>query len=215
MAEQYLAGDTSVKQNMARGFSGPADLRAFQSAVTALAEERGMDGKAIADKIAEFGGEKAGERTRGVREENLKLILRAADAAIPAALEQSDKVWRTGVVPVNKIIQRGQIAVSDPELRAFGMANLQLAEHWARAMNPTGVMRESDRDKALDFLSTADSPATYKRLVEQLRTQITRELTAVQGGGGSKETPEPGAGGGADQSGGSVIRYDAQGNRLK
>jgi hypothetical protein len=135
-------------------------------------------------------GMSAGERTRATREENLKLILRAADAAIPAALEQSEKVGRTGWVPLNRIVQAGQVAASDPALRAFGMANLQLAEHWARAMNPQGVMRESDRDKALAFLSTADSPSTYRRLVRQLQTQIHRELTAVQGG-----TPEPGDGG--------------------
>ena len=61
------------------------------------------------------------------------------------------------------------------------MANLQLAEHWARAMNPTGVMRESDRDLALGFLSTADSPQTYARAVAQLKKQIEREKGAVSG----------------------------------
>jgi hypothetical protein len=68
---------------------------------------------------------------------------------------------------------------SNPELRQFGMANLQLAEHWARAMNPTGVMRESDRDMALHFLSLADSKETYKQAVMQLKTQITRERDAI------------------------------------
>jgi hypothetical protein len=64
----------------------------------------------------------------------------------------------------------------------FGMANLQLAEGWARAMNPTGVMRESDRDKALSFLSTATSKETYKALVMQLQTQIQRERAAIESG---------------------------------
>jgi hypothetical protein len=140
-------------------------------------------------------GLSAGARTGATREANLQLILNAANAAIPAALEQSEKVWRTGFVPLNKIIQAGQIITSNPELGTFGMANLQLAEHWARAMNPTGVMRESDRDKALSFLSTADSPATYRLKVMQLKTQIERELTAVRGGAAPRtETPEPGAG---------------------
>ena len=145
----------------------------------------------------------AGERTRATREENLKLILRAADAAIPAALEQSEKVGRTGWVPLNKIIQAGQVMASDPELRAFGMANLQLAEHWARAMNPTGVMRESDRDKALGFLSTADLPATYRRLVMQLKTQIERELAAVQATKAGA-SPQPGDQSAAAPGGGAT-----------
>ena len=118
-------------------------------------------------------------RTSGNREANLNLILRTADAAIPAAIEASEKAWRTGWVPINKLIQHGEVMASNPELAEFGMANLQLAEHWARAMNPTGVMRESDRDKALAFLSTAQSPETYKRIVMQLQKQITRERDAV------------------------------------
>jgi hypothetical protein len=121
-------------------------------------------------------------RTKGTREANLDIILRVTDSAIPAALEASEKVPRGNFVPLNKIIQEGKVAASDPALASFGMANLQLAEGWARAMNPTGVMRESDRDKALSFLSTATSPETYKVLVHQLQTQIQRERAAIQSG---------------------------------
>ena len=121
-------------------------------------------------------------RTKGTREANLDIILRVTDSAIPAAIEASEKVPRGSFVPLNQIIQKGKIATSDPALMQFGMANLQLAEGWARAMNPTGVMRESDRDKALSFLSTATSKETYKVLVEQLRTQIQRERAAIQSG---------------------------------
>lgn len=159
---------------------------------------------------AEGVGLSAGARTAAVREKNLDLILRVTDAAIPAALEQSAKVWRTGIVPVNKIIQAGQVMTSDAELRSFGMANLQLAEGWARAMNPTGVMRESDRDKALDFLSTADSPETYRRLVMQLKTQITRERDSIRSGGPMREgdsAPAPGVSA-SSAGGGNVVRWE-------
>jgi hypothetical protein len=144
-------------------------------------------------------GQNAWARTSAVREANLDLILKATDAAIPAALELNDQVTRIAgnFVPLNKIIQKGQVMTSDPLLRRFGMANLQLAEHWARAMNPTGVMRESDRDLALGFLSTADSKDTYKQTVNQLRTQIDREKAAVRGGhttvaipGATREIPK-------------------------
>jgi hypothetical protein len=121
-------------------------------------------------------------RTKGTREANLDIILRVTDSAIPAALEKSEKVPRGNWVPINQLVQKGQVAKSDPALMEFGMANLQLAEGWARAMNPTGVMRESDRDKALSFLSTATSQQTYKALVEQLRTQIQRERAAIESG---------------------------------
>jgi hypothetical protein len=179
IAEQALAGDTSAMQNWGRGAQGASNLTKIRKVMADKMAERGMTGEDLAKKNAEFGGTKAGERVKGSREANLDIVLKATEAAIPAALEQSEKVARTGWVPINRIIQRGEIMASDPELRKFGMANLQLAEHWARAMNPTGVMRESDRDMALGFLSTADSPQTYRAVVGQLKTQIEREKAAV------------------------------------
>lgn len=184
-AERYRQTGT-LPPNMGRGQQGQQLAAAIRTRAAELEINAGGDPSnwpaRWQDYKAQGAGKSQAERTKAVREENLKLILKAANAAIPAALEQSDKVWRSGFVPLNKIVQRGEIMTSDPELRAFGMANLQLAEHWARAMNPTGVMRESDRDLALQFLSTADSGPTYKRLVGQLKTQIEREYKSIQSG---------------------------------
>jgi hypothetical protein len=141
-----------------------------------------------------------GARTQASREENLNMILRATAAAVPAALEESEKLERAGsIVPLNRIIQKGQLATSDPNLITFGMANLQLAEHWARAMNPLGVMRESDRDLALHYLDTALSKGSYKAAVMQLQKQITRERDSIRTGQTTTPTrgaePTPGASG--------------------
>lgn len=189
-ARQIINGDYSGLQNIGRGAQAGKTLEAVSNrAAEILMEEHGMSsadaaahlGKKVQEFKASSMGQGAEARTAGVREANLNLILRATEAAVPAALEASEKVARTGWVPVNKVIQRGEVVASSPELKRFGMANLQLAEHWARAMNPTGVMRESDRDKALEFLSTADSKDTYRQAVDQLKTQITRERDAVRG----------------------------------
>ena len=173
---------------------------------------------ATSDEIQQFQARQAElsaeGRTKGGREANLDIILRVTDSAIPAAIEASEKVPRGSFVPLNQIIQKGQIMTSNPQLMQFGMANLQLAEGWARAMNPTGVMRESDRDKALSFLSTATSPETYKVLVHQLQTQIQRERAAIQSGKQSTvsapgETPsvsESSGAGWTDLGGGVRIR---------
>jgi Phage tail lysozyme len=158
------------------------------------------------DQEQEFKGRQIGinsmARTAGNREANMELILRKFSADAPIALEANDRVTRYGgpITPLNRIIQRGEIMTSNPELVEFGMANLTLAEAWARAMNPTGVMRESDRDKALNFLDTALSAGTYKRGVEQLQRQITRELASIRSMdprtplNPNAPTPEPGAG---------------------
>lgn len=198
LARREIGGDFSGRKNLGRGAQGAADLKAITNKSSEiLTNEMGMsptDAAAhLLRKQQEFAAQGQGlnseARTTGVREANLNLILKAADAAIPAALDASDKVARTGWVPINKIIQGGEVMTSDPDLKKFGMANLQLAEHWARAMNPTGVMRESDRDKALTFLSTADSKDTYKAAVGQLRTQIERERDAVHATRGMTDLP--------------------------
>ena len=189
-ARRLKEGDLSALTNIGRGAQASHDLGRIQNRMAdILVKEDGLSLADAAKKVsasvqafkASQTGQSAEARTGATREANLNLILKATDAAIPAALDASDKVDRTGWVPLNRIIQKGQLATSDPDLMKFGMANLQLAEHWARAMNPTGVMRESDRDKALEFLGTATSKDTYRGLVEQLRTQITRERDAVKG----------------------------------
>lgn len=188
-ARQLINGDMSGLQNIGRGAQAGQTLEAISNRAAEMLHEQGMSSEQAAAHLgrqvqafkASGLGQGAEARTAGVREANLNLILRAADAAIPAALEQSDKVSRTGWVPLNKIIQGGQVATSDPELKKFAIANLQLAEHFARAMNPTGVMRESDRDMALHVLTTADSKDTYRAAVMQIKKQITRERDAVRG----------------------------------
>jgi hypothetical protein len=190
LARRVASGDTTALTNVGRGAQGSKNIERIQNrAAQLLQQEEGLSPQDAAKRVigniqsvkASQVGQSAEARTGATREANLNLILKATDAAIPAALEASDKVARTGWVPINKIIQGGEVVASNPDLKRFGMANLQLAEHWARAMNPTGVMRESDRDKALGFLSTADSPQTYRAAVDQLRTQITRERDAVRG----------------------------------
>lgn len=205
-ARQLAGGDLSPLTNVGRGAQGARKITALRNrAAEILVKEKGMSTEDAAThmsrQVQRFKARSSGlmqeERTAGGRRANLDIILKATEAAVPAALEASEAVARTGWVPINQIIQRGQVIASNPELREFGMANLQLAEHWARAMNPTGVMRESDRDMALNFLSTADSKETYKRAVMQLQKQIKRERAAVDeekaGGHGGPSSTAPAA----------------------
>lgn len=202
---RLAAGDATAFQGLPQGTAGAAVRTALANkAAEVLVKEQGMSPQDAASFVtattqqvhANAIGAGAGARTAATREANLNIILKAADAAIPAAIDASEKLDRTGWVPLNKIIQGGRVIASDPDQKRFGMANLQLAEHWARAMNPTGVMRESDRDMALGFLNTADSKDTYRAAVDQLRTQIERERAAVQSVKGGTAAPgAPPAGG--------------------
>lgn len=184
-AERYRKTG-QLPPNMGRGLQGNAESKAIRQRATDLELAAGGDPATWPTRWQDFRasgvGKSTAERVRANREENLDIILRATEAAIPAALEASKALPRSDFVPLNKIIQNGQVNTSNPQLVQFGMANLQLAEHWARAMNPTGVMRESDRDKALHFLSTAYGNDTYAAALRQLETQIKREKAAVREG---------------------------------
>ena len=124
-------------------------------------------------------GGTAGARTEATRAANLDIILNSAKAAIPQALAASDAMPRGNWVPVNKAIQAMQAGTSDPKLAAFAVANLQIAELWARAMNPTGVMREGDRELALKNLNTATSPEAYRTVLNSVKQAMDREKGAV------------------------------------
>jgi len=185
IADYFVAtGDDSRIRSL--GFN-PENKALVQKYVNEAKAREKVSDQELAERRQDYAAngisKNAGARTRATREENLNLVLKAANAAIPAALEESEKVKRyTGYVPLDRLIQKGQVVTNDQNLVTFGMANLQLAEHWARAMNPMGVMRESDRDLALHFLDTAFSKDTYKAAVMQLQKQITRERDAIREG---------------------------------
>ena len=132
------------------------------------------------------------------------------------------KLPRGKWVPLNQLIQHGQVITSDPRLKDFAIQNLQVAELWARAMNPTGVMREGDRDLALQYLSAADSPQTYAVAVRDIMDFARREGAVAKSlsnqlSTGSEDEQQPASapapGGGAGGAG--EMHYDAQGNRIQ
>jgi len=84
----------------------------------------------------------------------------------------------------DKLIQMGlkRLAANYPAL-----ANLQVAELWARAMNFQGVMRNDDRRIALDNLMTATSHETYLKALAQINKFLNREYTAIK----EKQAGEP------------------------
>ena len=178
-------GDDSRLRSL--GFN-PENKALVQKYVNQEMTDKNVSDQDMATRKQEFSAngisKNAAARTRATREENLNMILKATSAAIPAALEESEKVARYAgaIVPLNRLIQHGELATSDEHLVPFAMANLQLAEHWARAMNPMGVMRESDRDLALKYLDTALSKGTYKIAIMQLKKQVTRERDSIAEG---------------------------------
>jgi hypothetical protein len=139
-----------------------------------------MNSQQIQKFIATQAGMSAEERAFGTTVGNLKTIIHTAYSAIPRAEELSSIVPRGGFVPINKLMQMGEKNITDPNLKKFLVANLNVAELWAKAMNVRGVMRESDRDLALQNLYTADTPQNYRAALSELKVFLEREQTAVK-----------------------------------
>lgn len=205
MAEQYLAGDRTVVSNLGRGAQGGENILRFRQAIHRVAKEKGMSGSAVAAKIAEFEGIKAGERTLGNRTANIEMAVTEAQQMAPLALQASEGVDRTKFPALNAVIQAAERGTGDENVVRLGVATNSLINIYARAISPTGVPTVSDKDHARELLSSAWSKGQYRAGVDQLMKELAaarkapgkvREefREAVTGGGEAGGTGGGGAG---------------------
>lgn len=174
-AQQYLAGDKSVMSSLGYGNTGSVNRAKMRTAIRAEATARGMSPQDVATALAEFGGLQAGERKLGERSANIGMAVTAASKFADLALEASDKVPRTDVIPFNKILLAGEKATGSPEVVKFGAANNSFINAYARAVSPTGTPTVSDKDHARDILETGYSQGQYKAAIEQLQKEMKAE----------------------------------------
>jgi len=178
MAEQYLAGDKSVFQNLGRGQQGTQAIRQLRMEVRQLAEERGMSGADIAVKMGEFEGFKAGERTLATSMVNIEQASTEAGKMIDVARTASAQVPRGSFMPWTSLVQKGQIMTNDPKLNAFAASTLAVVNTWARAINPKGVPTVADKEHAYDILNKAKNQEAYGAILDQFETEIRASLEA-------------------------------------
>lgn len=171
-AQQYLAGDTSALQNFGRGAQGAKNLNAVRLEITKQANAQGLNGADVAAKIAEFGGIKAGQRTAGTRSANIEIAANEADQLAPLALDASQKVSRSGLLPFGKAQIMFDSNTNDPNMRQFAMANTALVNAYGQVMSRGGKATDSDKKHASDLLSTAFDQPSYAAAVAQLQQEI-------------------------------------------
>ncbi|MGE5623007.1 MAG: hypothetical protein ACM3WS_07630 [Bacillota bacterium] len=180
MAQQYLAGDKSVMQNLGRGAQGSANIVALRKAITQEAKAQGLTGPQIAAKMAEFAGTMAGQRTAGTRIANVEMAASEAESLIPLAREASAAVARSGLLPFGKAQIMFNNQTNDPALRQFAAANNSLINVYARAISPSGVPTVADKEHAREMLSTAMDHKSYLAVLDQMQREISAARTAPQ-----------------------------------
>jgi hypothetical protein len=176
MAQQYMAGDRTVLQNLGRGAQGSKNLVALRNEVRKQAQAQGKTGADLAASVAEFEGVKAGERSLGTRTAQAGMAVNEADQFADIALDASNSVPRSQFVPANKALNAYQTNTGDPKIVAFGAATNSLINAYARAVSPSGTPTVSDKEHAREMLNTAQTPEQYRSVI----TMMKREMAAAQ-----------------------------------
>ncbi|MBN3809404.1 hypothetical protein [Paraburkholderia sp. Ac-20347] len=176
MAQQYMAGDRTVLQNLGRGAQGSKNLVALRNEVRKQAQANGMTGADLAAAVAEFEGVKSGERALGTRTAQAGMAVNEADQFADIASTASQQVPRSQFVPANKALQAYQSNTGDPKVVAFGAATNSLINAYARAVSPSGTPTVSDKEHAREMLNTAQTPEQYQAVIGMMK----REMAAAQ-----------------------------------
>lgn len=172
MAQQYLAGDKSVLTNLGRGAQGAENILALRQEIQKQAKLTGLDAAGIANKMAEFSGQMASQRTLGNRIANIELAVTEAQQMMPLALKASEAVDRTRFPTLNRILLAGEKGVGDENVVRLGVATNSLINIYARAISPTGVPTVHDKEHARELLSAAWAKGQYKAGVDQLGLEM-------------------------------------------
>lgn len=173
MAKQYLTGDKSVMVGLARS---PITMNAMRKEIVSEAKAQGMTPAHVSVKMAEFQGALAAERVAGTREAQLGFAAHELEQFVPLAENASKAVPRVGFKPINQLIQLGENQMS-PDQRAFVAANRAVVQAYGQvaARGGTNVHSVVEAEK---MLSTADSHAAYKAVLNQLQLETKGALQA-------------------------------------
>jgi hypothetical protein len=172
MADQYLAGDRSVMQNLGRGAQGANNIVALRAEISRQMSERGMSGQDMATKLAEFEGLKAGERTLTQRTANIGMRIAEAKTFAPLALAASEKVDRTQFPTLNSLLLAAEKGTGDENVIRLSVATQSLLNAYAAAVTPTGTPTEGAQSRAHELLDKAYSQGQFRVAVDQLMKEM-------------------------------------------
>lgn len=180
MVDQYLAGDTSVMQNLGRGAQGAQNIVRLRNAIAQRTKAEGKTGRDLAAGNADYFGVKAGHRSAGTRIANVEMASYEAESLIPLARDASAAVSRSGLLPFGK----GQVMFNEqtnsPEMRQFAAANNALVNVYSRAISPSGVPTVADKEHAREMIATAMDDKSYQAVLNQMQKEITAARRAPQ-----------------------------------
>lgn len=207
MADQYLSGDTTVFSNLGWGKSAVALKAALWNKIQDKAQAAGMSGADLSQTKAAYAGSKAYATSAGRRAAAVAIAADAANQMSTLALDLSNKVGRGRFLALNSAELAAKRQAGDPDVAAFDTAVNSFVQAYARAISPSGVGTDSQRQHARDLLSTAQSPDAFKAAIDTMQKEMQYEINAA--GTASTAPPMPGAGAAspADAGDGGVVDF--------
>lgn len=172
MADQYLAGDRTVMQNLGRGVQGSKNIVSLRGEIARKMAESGMSGQDMATKLAEFEGLKAGERTLTQRTANIGMRIAEAKTFAPLALSASDKVDRTQYPTLNSLLLAAEKGTGNEDVIRLSVATQSLLNAYAAAVTPTGTPTEGAQTRAHELLDKAWSQGQFRVAIDQLMKEM-------------------------------------------
>lgn len=168
MVDRFIAGDKTAAQGFGYGTAGQLNRSMFQNRLAEKMSEQGKSPRDIMIAQAEFAGLMSKERALGTQEARVGTAVNELEMVIPLAKQASDAVARSKLVPWNKVQYAIKHGTSDPKLSRLVAATQTTINVYARATNPLGVARVSDKDHARDMLSEVDGPEAFDAVLDQM-----------------------------------------------
>lgn len=192
------------------GFGNAAKRNQIMQAWPAAQHALGIKPSEQGDVLAEYQGQRAGERALGTRQAGLGLALEEARQFVPLAKTASANVSRTQFPTINNIIMSAEEHTGDENVVRLGLALNALAGAYAQVKARGGQSTDAARADAMSVLQKAWSDGQINAAMDQMMKEI-------EGAGRAPQAVRQGMRRGAGASGGAAapIKVDENGNEIQ
>jgi hypothetical protein len=126
----------------------------------------------------DYAGNIAGSRTLATRTAAIGTAVHALDNVIPTVKAQLDEITRTGLYPVDVILNAAQKGTNDPALAKLAVGINDAVNLHARATNPQGQVTDAGRAQGYELLNQAHDAKYLGAAMDQMLVSAQRELDA-------------------------------------
>jgi hypothetical protein len=138
----------------------------------------GRTGTDAAIARQDYAGNIAGNRVLASRTAAIGTAVHALDNVIPTVKAQLDEIARTGLYPVDVIINAAQKGTNDPALAKLAVGINDAVNLHARATNPQGQVTDAGRAQGYELLNQAHDAKYLGAAMDQMLVSAKRELDA-------------------------------------